>query len=135
MEKVPAMRQGLRTKSPASLKRARSFRSEMSISEKRLWSFIRKKKLGFQFNRQVRLGKYYLDFFCAEASLCIEVDGEQHSDRPLQDGLRDDWLALNNIETIRIPSLDLFENSNKLGDWLDFIQRTCERRTGRSSFE
>ena len=103
----------------------------MSESERRLWAFIRKRRLGFQFNRQVRVGHYFLDFYCPEASLCLEVDGEQHAQRPLEDGTRDDWLALNGIETIRIPSLDLFENSNKLGNWLMHIQKTCEQRSGR----
>ena len=58
--------------------RARRMRSEMSVSEKVLWEQVRKNRLGYGFRRQVPVGPYILDFYCARASLCIEVDGEQH---------------------------------------------------------
>ncbi len=86
--------------------RARQLRSEMSASEKHLWAWIRNKKLGFGFRRQVPVGPYILDFYCAAASLCVEVDGEQHESH--RDLVRDEYLAKLGIFTLRIPSVDLF---------------------------
>jgi very-short-patch-repair endonuclease len=112
--------------------RARQLRSEMSVSEKTLWEILRKKKLGFRFNRQVRVHPYYLDFYCAEASLCIEVDGQQHCGRQAQDQARDEYLAKMGILTLQIPSVDLFErNSPVLSTWVETIQMLCEQRSQR----
>lgn len=79
----------------------------MSVSERYLWSHLRKKRLGYSFRRQVPVGPYILDFYCGRAALCIEVDGEQHNLTKGRDDRRDGYLKNLGIETIRIPSLDL----------------------------
>jgi very-short-patch-repair endonuclease len=99
----------------------------MSLGEKLLWQALRKNQLGFAFKRQVPVGRYVLDFYCPKASLCVEVDGEQHKARALQDGMRDDYLALVNIETSRIPSDDIFEEGS-FERWLEFIRKRCLER-------
>lgn len=107
----------------------------MSGSEKILWECLRKRHLGFRFNRQVPVGPYVLDFYCAEAALCVEVDGEQHAERREQDVRRDEWLRSRQVETIRLPSLDLFEATGLVGQrWLALIQETCETRAKRRAF-
>src|SRR5687768_269602 len=89
--------------------RARKLRSEMSVSEKVLWEHLRKKRLeGFGFKRQVPVGPYVLDFYCPQASLCVEIDGEQHALRLDRDARRDQYLREVGIATLRIPSLVLF---------------------------
>jgi len=101
----------------------------MSVSEQRLWAFIQKDRLGYRFRRNISVGDYYIDFYCAAAQLAIEVDGEQHKYRVELDQLRDDFLRSCGIQVIRIPSLDLFEpDGKKLGTWIDLIVDTCERR-------
>lgn len=104
----------------------------MSASEKILWNLIRRKRLGFRFNRQVAVGSYFLDFYCAEARLCVEVDGEQHIERHAQDKARDDYLRQLGVETLRIRSLDLFSDANQESvKATKLILDTCEARTGR----
>jgi very-short-patch-repair endonuclease len=104
----------------------------MSVSEQALWLFLRKKRLGFLFRRQYPVGMYVLDFYCPEARLCVEVDGEQHRERVQADAQRDEFLAARGIETLRIPSLDLFEPTGQaLKGWLQEVVMRCERRSGR----
>ena len=81
----------------------------MTYSEKVLWASLRRKELGFKFRRQVPVGTYVLDFFCPAAMLCVETDGEQHRFSKSQDRKRDAILLSHGIETIRIPTLDLFD--------------------------
>jgi len=46
-----------------------------------LWERLRKKKCrNFKFRRQHPLGEFIVDFFCYEAMLVIELDGEVYHD-------------------------------------------------------
>ena len=123
------MKLGARNHSLKQNVRARRLRTEMSVSEKVLWEQIRKKKLGFAFRRQVPVGPYILDFYCAQASLCIEVDGEQHEEARWRDAKRDAYLRDVGIETMRIPRLDLFDKDARVfGQWLQRIDDACKVR-------
>ncbi len=70
--------------SPATdhmLRRARSLRRSLTVSEQRLWKWLRKRSFGgHKFRRQVPIGRYVVDFYCHELSLVIEVDGRQHGE-------------------------------------------------------
>ena len=111
--------------------RARELRENMSISEKVLWSYLRKQQIGgFAFRTQVRVDRYFLDFYCSKAKLCIELDGEQHAFRAPHDARRDEILRNLGIETLRIPSLDLFDPEGmKLHRWLKVIEELCRERS------
>ncbi|HEY0866732.1 MAG TPA: DUF559 domain-containing protein [Fimbriimonas sp.] len=118
---------------------ARAFRHHLravrSTSEK-IWEMIRKDRLGFHFRSGLSVGPYVLDFYCAEATLCIELDGEQHQGRENHDAARDAWLASKGIHVLRIPKLDLFEDTGLVsGRWVREVTRLCEERSGRSSWE
>jgi len=91
---------------------ARHLRRSMSLPEVLLWRELRKKPNGVQYRRQHPAGPYVLDFFCAPASLAIEVDGEAHSlgDRPMKDEIRDKWLEAQGIRVMRIPAKDVLKN-------------------------
>ncbi len=69
--------------------RARALRKEMSVSEKVAWVQLRNEKLGFKVRRQHPVGPYILDFYCPEAKVCVEIDGEQHQLRQESDARRD----------------------------------------------
>ena len=105
----------------------------MSVSEKVFWGYIRKGKVGFKFRRQAPVLGFILDFYCPEANVCVEIDGEQHLEQVEYDRYRDNELAQAGIITIRIPSLDIFEQSPKLGQWINLINRVCSERTGKES--
>lgn len=125
------MRKHARNHSHEALHNARRLRTEMTASEKVLWDCLRKDRLGFRFKRQVPVGPYTLDFYCPEASLCVEVDGDQH-EAP-KDEQRDLYLETQDILTIRIKSLMLFDSHSLEAERaLRLIRETCEQRSRKS---
>lgn len=63
-------------KSSESLrKKLRNFATPQEVL---LWSRLRRSQLGCKFRRQHSIGKYIVDFYCAEKKLIIELDGWQH---------------------------------------------------------
>jgi very-short-patch-repair endonuclease len=96
----------------ASKRAARKARKEMSPPELRLWLELRKEPGGHYFRREHGAGPYRLDFYCAKAKLCIEVDGDAHErgDRPERDARRDAYLALQGVRTLRIPASEVMRN-------------------------
>ncbi len=56
-------------------------RRKPSDAERKIWYVLRDRRLeGFKFRRQVPIGGYIADFVCEEASLIVELDGDQHAD-------------------------------------------------------
>jgi very-short-patch-repair endonuclease len=108
----------------------------MSISEKWFWNAVRKDQLGYRVRRQVPIGPYILDFYIPSVKVCIEVDGEQHELRRVQDSDRDVFLAEFGILTLRIPSLDLFyQHKDRLDHWLQVVRSICDSRNPKSFTE
>jgi very-short-patch-repair endonuclease len=79
----------------------------MTSGEKTLWALLRKKVLGLHFRRQHPVGPYILDFYCAEARLCIEVDGPVHAERSDNDQRRTEWLAKECISVLRFSTSEV----------------------------
>ena len=104
----------------------------MSVSEKVFWNYIRKDRTGFKFRKQVPVLDFILDFYCAEAKVCIEIDREQHNEQREYDHYRDKKVEEAGILTIRIPSLDIFEESDKLAKWINYINAICCERIGKT---
>ena len=99
---------------------ARKLRRKMTLPEIILWHWLRQRPDGLKFRRQHPTGPYVLDFYCNDARLAIEVDGEAHSrgDRPQQDAARDEWLRSAGIETLRIPAIELLNNADGALQWI-----------------
>ncbi|MBM3880547.1 MAG: DUF559 domain-containing protein [Verrucomicrobia bacterium] len=48
-------------------------------AQRHLWRLLRDRRLaGYQSRREHPIGPYFLDFYCAEAKLNLELDGAQH---------------------------------------------------------
>ena len=115
-----------------SVDRARRLRESASVAEEIVWKILRGGRLGFKFRRQHPIGGFVLDFYCHEAALAIEFDGEQHD--PKRDARRDAALLELNVTTLRIPNRDFFmldPSDQSRTDWIEQIIATCEARTGR----
>jgi very-short-patch-repair endonuclease len=84
----------------------------MTVPEVMLWQQIRGRKLGVRFRRQHPFGPYITDFFCASASLSVEVDGgaHDHGDRPRQDAERDRFLRENGVDVLRVRASDVLRD-------------------------
>ena len=97
---------------PGSVARARKLRHEMSLPEVLLWQALRQRPEGLKFRKQHPSGAFTLDFYCSDARLVIEVDGEAHNrgDRPIRDVARDRWFAGYGLDTLRIPAADVLRD-------------------------
>ncbi len=84
----------------------------MSLPEVLLWQALRKAPGGLKFRREHPTGEYSLDFYCGDARLAIEVDGEAHARgaRPARDERRDAWLAAKGIVTMRVPAVEVLRD-------------------------
>jgi very-short-patch-repair endonuclease len=89
--------------------RAREMRQTMTPAERALWHALRDRRfMGLKFRRQVPLGPYIADFYCAEHRLIIEADGGGHGGPT--DQQRDSWLASRGFRTLRLWNRDLMIN-------------------------
>jgi len=55
---------------------------------------VRRRQLGFKIRRQHPIDRFIADFYCAEARLVIEIDGDSHvaPDQAEYDEARTLWL-------------------------------------------
>jgi very-short-patch-repair endonuclease len=83
---------------------AKHLRRRLSMPEAMLWRALKGGKTSLKFRKQHPLGPYVLDFYCHEARLCVEVDGQSHGfgQQPQKDERRDAWLADRGIRTLRL---------------------------------
>src|SRR5215813_584679 len=60
---------------------ARELRRDDTRAEKIAWTLLKDRRLnGFKFRRQVPIENYIVDFYCHEAKLIIELDGDIHAE-------------------------------------------------------
>ena len=90
--------------------RARQLRRKMTLPEVLLWQRLRGAPGGCKFRRQHPSGAYVLDFYCADARLAVEVDGQGHDARQVEDVHRDRWFADAGIKTLRIAATDVLRD-------------------------
>ncbi|WP_396594161.1 endonuclease domain-containing protein [Brevundimonas sp. R86498] len=103
-------------------------RRTLTPPEARLWVHLRGRQLGgLKFRRQHPVGAYVLDFYCAEARLAVEVDGQMHAeaDRAEHDLRRTSWLEAQDIAVLRIVAEDVRVT---LDGVLEVIRTTAEAR-------
>ena len=92
---------------------AQQLRKNMTKEEKELWyKYLRDYPL--QFRRQVTVGNYILDFYCAAAKLAIELDGSQHfsEEGKIHDAARTAYLKSIGIKVLRYPNNIVMKNFN-----------------------
>ena len=81
---------------------ARSLRHNQTDAETLIWQLLRNRQLAqAKFQRQKPVGPYFLDFYCHEHRLAIELDGGQHADQQGADQARDAFLASQGICVLR----------------------------------
>ncbi len=107
---------------------SRTLRTNMTPEERHLWhDFL--KKLPITIRRQKVIGSYIADFYCASASLVIELDGSQHrTEEGVQaDKVRDEYLNSLGILVLRYSNETIHKNF--YGVCAD-IQRHIKARQG-----
>ena len=108
---------------PELLGIAYDLRNSMTEAEKVLWKQLRNRQVkGFRFRRQHPVGEFVVDFFCYEAKLVIELDGEAHDNsfQKERDLERTKILKSMGLREIR------FKNEEVLNDPEDVVSRIAE---------
>jgi len=115
-----------RPKATGNAARARQLRQQMSLPEVLLWNLLRKAPDGVVFRRQHPVGLFVVDFYCARAKVCIEIDGQAHDmgDRPERDMERDHALRALGLDVLRIPAADVLKSP---ADIAEALVRYCKR--------
>ena len=84
---------------------ARAMRRVPTRAERALWELLRNRQLlGMKFRRQHVIGRYIVDFYCAEQRLVIEVDGNVHLSRLERDVEREQALGRMGIAVLRFSN-------------------------------
>jgi very-short-patch-repair endonuclease len=81
-------------------------------AEQKLWWHLRHRLVvtGTHFRRQVRLGRYIVDFASHGAKLVIEIDGSQHIDQATADATRTKFLEKEGYRVLRFWNNDVLTN-------------------------
>ena len=98
----------------------RMLRKTMTKEERHLWyDFLR--EYSVRFIRQKIIGNYIVDFYCAKASLVIELDGSQHYEEIgiTKDKERTKYLESQGLKVIRIPNNEVNNNFRGVCEFID----------------
>ncbi len=101
---------------------AKELRLSMTKEEKHLWyDFLRTYPV--KFIRQKIIDGYIVDFYCAKAKIVIELDGSQHGkeSNETKDAVRDNELSKYDINVLRIPNYEIWNNFSGVCQHIDFM--------------
>jgi very-short-patch-repair endonuclease len=110
---------------------ARILRQQDTWAERLLWRWLRDRRFsGYKFRRQHPFGPYFLDFFCVETLVDIELDGRQHGHPGHQgaDARRDAWLEARGVRVLRFWNSRLRQEKETIRDT---IWRTLQEQAPR----
>jgi len=88
-------------------------RKELTPAETKLWSRLRRGQLhGRRFRRQYSVGPYCVDFYCAQAKLAIEVDGDTHftPEAKQYDARRQSYIEAFRVRMLRFTNDEVYDN-------------------------
>ena len=111
---------------PIFRQRSRELRQPQTPAETTLWQYLRNRNLGYKFRRQHPIAQFIVDFYCADAKLCIELDGSQHfePDQAEYDKARTEYLEELGYTVIRFTNDNIRYDIQAVADE---IMKTCER--------
>jgi len=104
----------------------KDLRNSLTAAEAVLWRSLKNRQLlGKKFRRQASIGRYIVDFYCPEARLVIELDGERHFSPTIEEheAQRTKYLETEGLRIIR------FENKELLED-IDAVLETIKEAVG-----
>ena len=110
---------------------AKTLRKNMTKEEKHLWyDFLRGYPIHFL--RQKVLGKYIVDFYCAQAKLIIELDGSGHyaKDGEEYDAERTAFLEEYGLKVVRITNLEVTRNFKGVCEYIHCLVKQSLSQQG-----
>jgi very-short-patch-repair endonuclease len=111
----------------SAIERARRLRSTSTDAEAIMWAGLRGRSLRARFRRQHPFEGYFLDFYCHEARLAVEVDGGQHYEagHARRDAQRTRVLARGGLHVLRFTNLEVIEELDSVLEsvWFELRRR------------
>jgi very-short-patch-repair endonuclease len=96
---------------PEQMIKVRRLRRDTTFPERLLWSRLRTAQVaGLKFRRQHPVGPFVVDFYCAEASLVVELDGRSHDGKADSDEQRSSYLRGLGLRVIRYTNDEVLED-------------------------
>ena len=87
---------------PGLKRLARDLRNHSTLSEILLWQHLKgRQRSGFDFHRQKPVDRYIVDFFSADLMLAVEIDGNSHKLKGIEDDQRQKRLESLGIRFLR----------------------------------
>ncbi len=103
--------------------RARELRRAQTPAEERLWNYLRGWNLP-KFRRQHAVERFILDFYCASAKLCVEVDGGIHDGQQERDAARTEFLNARGIHVIRFRNEEVMDDPRSVLRRIEAVLKT-----------
>jgi very-short-patch-repair endonuclease len=106
-------RERIRGVEPLVQQAAETLRKRATPAEALLWQALRGRACGgMKFRRQHAVGPFILDFYCPEARLVVEVDGEIHDSPDTQehDALRSEHLERYGYRVLRVRNAEVISD-------------------------
>lgn len=94
-----------------------NLRNRPTYSEKIIWRYLRGSNLGgYKFRRQQGIGPYVVDFYCPEAGLVLEIDGDSHyqSGAAKRDKVRQKFIEKMGIKVVRFTDNDVRDSLDEV---------------------
>ncbi len=111
---------------PETFEAARILRENMTFSEKLLWERLKLKQIfGVRFRRQHPIDFFIADFYCHEAKLVVEIDGEVHNQQIEYDDGRSAEMERYAIKVIRFTNSEV---ENNMEDVVERIESEVKTR-------
>ena len=110
---------------PAIKALAKALRYPQTPMESKLWVRLRDNRLdGHKFRRQHPIHRFVVDFYCAEARLVVEIDGDSHAaqGQAEHDVMRTEWLEQHGYRVIRFTNEDV---AKRIDGVLMMILKDC----------
>jgi very-short-patch-repair endonuclease len=102
---------------PGLLAHAREMRRDQTPAEAKLWSVLGNRHLaGLKFRRQTPRSPFVADFYCAEAKLIVELDGESHNEKETYDERRTRILERDGCRVIRFINDDVNQHPDGVAE-------------------
>ena len=119
---------------PSILAHHREMRHAQTSAEAMLWRTLRNRHTAFKFRRQHPIDRFIIDFYCAEAKLLIEIDGESHLllGQKEYDEARTKYLEDLGYKLIRFTNTDIRYNIHAV---VDEILQTVKFRIAQLKFD
>ncbi|WP_179473021.1 DUF559 domain-containing protein [Chryseobacterium sp. H1D6B] len=91
------------------------------LSEVLFWMQIRAKSFHkIDFERQMIIGDYIVDFYVKNLGLVIEIDGANHNKNQVEDGVEHEFLESLGLQVFRIKDADV---RNKLPEVMENLEK------------